>query len=184
MLNDKIVNFAREDNKINSLYFVMARSQFLKKGERKGILNISIDDPEQYLNYLEEKTEELPKMQINYEKDCMSEYDPNEQFILYLETKESQEDDDWATSQNIINSIVPHKILYSETVSLSGSEFNQEDHILNTPCAVCERISKVKLEEPPYESKQCDCCEKRVFIKFIYECTKCCTQYAYKSNSL
>ncbi len=182
MNNDKIVSLLKENKGLNNLYFIMARSQFLKRNEQKGVLNVVVEEPEKYLQYISKEISELPQMQICYDcDDEAEEYNSNNQFVLSLETKES---DGWHSSLNVIDIKTPRRIFYSEIISLSGSNFDQEEHILNSPCAICERISKVKLEEPPYHSQKCECCDTQVFIKFIFECTKCCTQYAYKSTSL
>lgn len=174
MFNQYIIDLISNNEEFNNLYFIMARSQYLRCGEKKGVLNIRTLYSEQYLKYLKEELYELPKINISYtETESVEDYDPNKQFLLYLET------DSENSSITIIDKKTPRNILYGQTISLSGSEFNQHEHIINTPCVKCEREEKVKLGIIPYKFSTCNFCNEDVYIKFIYECIKCCTQYIY-----
>ncbi len=185
-MDKEILNIISNEDEINNLYFIIARSQYLKQHEHRGVLNVLTKFPEEYLNYLKGNISDIPKMKIYYDisnkifndhdyTSELKEYNPNSQFLLLLETKNKE----WSYSFVIIDKKSAREILYSKTISLSGSEFNPEEHILNTPCAICDMTSKVKLEDMPYEFSTCETCNEKIFIKYIYECTKCCTQYVY-----
>lgn len=172
---ERIFEHICESDFHNEVYFCMSRSQYLKSGEKRGVLTIQITDFEHYLKYLKkEKSDSRVRLfyDTNFNYPLLEQYNPDVQFVvnLKLEDKESTE---------IINKKNPRNIYYGKTMSLSGTIINQDEHVLSTPCINCDENEKVPIEELPYTSSKCSCCDKMLPIKYMYECTNCCTQYIY-----
>ena len=191
MTHKQILDKMANDDVFNEKYFVLARSLYVESGEKRGALSLSIPDPAHFIRYLNNQEQEPNINMYPYdETDEMFEnnnmyhsmrdaYDVDRQFLLYIETCNDKINDKWTSSFATITKKTPRTVYYSKSVSLSGSEFNQEEHVINTPCISCGELNRTKLDNLPYDYAKCSCCDDNIVIKEMYECTTCCAQYIY-----
>ena len=162
----EILDIITNDNMINEMYFMIARSRYLIDNETHGVLVLISNDPEPFLNYLKH-TGPMPQLDISYDTTSYTEkYDPNTQFIIVLNGL-----------TEIINKKIPRTIFYNKIIC--DTDIDMNEYILNSQCVSCQKLINKKLNNPPFDHVTCERCDKNVQIKSMYECTYCCTQYVY-----
>lgn len=186
MSHKEVLEALENDKNLNEGFFIYARSHFLQDF-KKGILILSIQDPEKFLEYISNSNlnidmcYETNEKFIEKYKDYINKYNPNKQFLILLETKNKEEK--WETTVAIVNKLSKRHIFFNKILSLSGNIENEDDIILNMPCFLCKNVARVKLPSNIYKLAVCTCCKKNVNIAKIYECKRCMSQFIYSDEN-
>jgi hypothetical protein len=146
-----ILDIIKTNENVNSLYFTIARTNFLKN-EEKGMLRVSADDAyEQYLQGIDTTY----NLSIFYDTTTHT-YNEDTQFVIQINNLEP----------TIIDKLTPQKTYYS-----------RRNELQYMSCLECESECKVLSTFEKYY--ECTCCQKQQEVKYVIECTKCCTKYIY-----
>lgn len=156
----EIIDLMKTNEKVNELYFILARTSFLTR-KRRGVLHIKTSYIKEYFDFLC-GAKYRPDFSLRYKKTNVD-YDDDTQFVMKINS----------TDEIVIDKIKPRFKFYCR----QDTELNHT-FIDTLPCLGCDCVMKVEIE---YKDATCKCtgCDQIHNIKSVYECCKCCTQYIY-----